>query len=74
MFARSYGVLIFYALLGGIFQGVFWGTISPCLAEVVGVQESVLFVPPRFDVAEYEQTGISLGSLLDCRHSTFLVR
>jgi MFS family permease len=38
IFAKSYGVLIFYALLGGTMAGTFWTTIAPVTAEVVGLR------------------------------------
>jgi len=38
VFAKSYGVLIFYALLGGTVAGTFWATIAPVSAEVVGLR------------------------------------
>ncbi|KAJ9627744.1 hypothetical protein H2203_002957 [Taxawa tesnikishii (nom. ined.)] len=37
--AKSYGVLIFYALLGGTVAGTFWTTIAPVSAEVVGLKD-----------------------------------
>lgn len=36
--ATSYGVLIFYAILGGTVAGTFWTTIAPVSAEVVGLK------------------------------------
>lgn len=36
--AQSYGVLIFFALLGGAVAGTFWATIAPVAAEVVGLK------------------------------------
>ena len=36
--AKSYGVLIFYALLGGTVAGTFWCTIAPVTAEIVGLR------------------------------------
>ena len=36
--AKSYGVLIFFALFGGTVAGTFWTVIAPVGAEVVGVQ------------------------------------
>ena len=36
--AKSYGVLIFYALIGGSVAGVFWATIAPVTAEVMGLK------------------------------------
>ncbi|TKA81471.1 hypothetical protein B0A55_02943 [Friedmanniomyces simplex] len=38
IFARSYGVLIFYAILGGTVAGTFWATVAPVAAEVVGLK------------------------------------
>nr|POE47723.1 putative transporter mch2 [Quercus suber] len=37
-FTASYGVLIFYAILGGTVAGTFWATIGPLSAEVVGLK------------------------------------
>lgn len=39
IFAKSYGVLIFYALIGGTVTGTFWATIGPVTVEVVGLQD-----------------------------------
>lgn len=39
IFAKSYGVLIFYALIGGTVAGTFWATIGPVTVEVVGLQD-----------------------------------
>lgn len=36
--AKSYGVLIFYAIIGGTTAGTFWCTIAPVTAEVVGLK------------------------------------
>ena len=38
IFAKSYGVLIFYALIGGTVAGTFWCTIGPVTAEIVGLR------------------------------------
>ncbi|MCJ1394039.1 Tubulin beta chain (Beta tubulin) [Xylographa bjoerkii] len=38
-FAKSFGVLIFFALIGGTVAGTFWTTIAPVGAEVVGLKE-----------------------------------
>jgi len=38
VFAKSYGVLIFYALIGGTVAGTFWATVAPVSAEVVGLR------------------------------------
>lgn len=37
--AHSYGVLIFYAILGGSVAGTFWTTVAPVTAEVVGLKD-----------------------------------
>lgn len=37
--AKSYGVLIFFALVGGSVAGTFWATVAPVTAEVVGLRE-----------------------------------
>lgn len=39
IFAKSYSVLIFYAIIGGTVTGTFWATISPVAVEVVGLQD-----------------------------------
>ena len=39
IFARSYGVLIFFAILGGSVAGTVWTTVGPVGAEVVGLKE-----------------------------------
>jgi len=38
IFAKSYGVLIFFALIVGTTSGTFWATVAPVGAEVVGLQ------------------------------------
>lgn len=38
IFAKTYGVLIFLALIVGAVAGTFWATIAPVSAEVVGLQ------------------------------------
>lgn len=39
VFANSYGVLIFYALIGGTVAGTYWTVIGPVTTEVVGLRE-----------------------------------
>lgn len=36
--AHNYAVLLLFALLSGTVTGIFWGTIAPVTAEVVGLQ------------------------------------
>jgi len=36
--AKTYGVLIFYALVGGMVSGTFWAVVGPVSAEVVGLK------------------------------------
>ena len=38
IFAKSYGVLIFFALIVGLVCGTFWATIAPVAAEIVGLK------------------------------------
>ncbi|KAF7860628.1 hypothetical protein EAF04_008148 [Stromatinia cepivora] len=38
IFAKSYGVLIFFAIIVGTVSGTFWATIAPVGAEVVGLK------------------------------------
>ncbi|THV49012.1 hypothetical protein BGAL_0216g00160 [Botrytis galanthina] len=38
IFAKSYGVLIFFALIVGTVSGTFWATVAPVGAEVVGLK------------------------------------
>ena len=38
-FATSYGVLIFYSILGGTVAGTFWATVAPVSAEIVGLRD-----------------------------------
>jgi MFS family permease len=38
IFAKSYGVLIFFAIIVGTVSGTFWTTAAPVAAEVVGLQ------------------------------------
>ncbi|KAJ9610856.1 hypothetical protein H2200_005633 [Cladophialophora chaetospira] len=44
--AKSYGVLIAFALTSGAVCGIFWGTITPVLAEAVGMKR----LPSSFGV------------------------
>ncbi|KAF9878117.1 major facilitator superfamily transporter [Colletotrichum karsti] len=37
--ARTYGVLIFYAISEGLVAGNFWATIAPLMAEVLGLNQ-----------------------------------
>ena len=39
IFAKSYGVLIFFSLIAGTVAGTFWTTIAPVGAEIVGLRE-----------------------------------
>jgi predicted MFS family arabinose efflux permease len=38
IFAKSYGVLIFFAIVVGTVTGTFWATVGPVVSEVVGLQ------------------------------------
>lgn len=37
--SHNYGVLIFFAIIGGTVAGTFWATVAPVAAEVHGVKE-----------------------------------
>ncbi|GAB7364379.1 hypothetical protein MBLNU230_g4922t1 [Neophaeotheca triangularis] len=76
-FAESYGVLIFYALLGGTVAGTFWATVAPISAEVVGLKHVpsalnimwlVLVLPATFSepiaLQIVDGTGSYLGAQL----------
>ncbi|KAI4214574.1 MAG: hypothetical protein LQ351_002991 [Letrouitia transgressa] len=39
IFAKSFGILIFFALLAGSVAGTFWTTVGPVSTEVVGLKE-----------------------------------
>ena len=39
IFAKSFGVLIFFAIVAGTVAGTFWTTVAPVGAEVVGLKE-----------------------------------
>ena len=77
VFAKSYGVLIFYALIGGTVTGTFWATIGPVTVEVVGLQNLpsalniewlVIVLPCTFSepiaLQIVENTGNYLGTQL----------
>ena len=38
IFAKNFGVLAFFALIGGTVAGTFWATIAPVGAEVIGLK------------------------------------
>lgn len=37
MFAKSFGVLVFFAIFGGCVAGTFWAVVAPVTAEVLGI-------------------------------------
>lgn len=39
MFAKSFGVLIFFSLVGGMVAGTFWTTVAPVTTEVMGLRD-----------------------------------
>ena len=39
IFAKSYGVVIFFSIIGGTMAGTIWTTIAPVGAEVIGLRE-----------------------------------
>jgi MFS family permease len=38
MFAKSFGVIIFFAMLGGTVAGTYWAVVAPVTAEVMGLK------------------------------------
>lgn len=38
IFAKNYGVLVFFAIIVGTVAGTFWATVGPVGAEVVGIK------------------------------------
>ncbi|KZF22234.1 MFS general substrate transporter, partial [Xylona heveae TC161] len=45
-FAKTYGVLIFFAIITGAVCGTYWTTVAPVTAEVVGLKE----LPPALSM------------------------
>ncbi|KAF2746418.1 MFS general substrate transporter [Sporormia fimetaria CBS 119925] len=39
MFAKNFGVLVIFAILGGSVAGTFWAVVGPVTAEVMGLRE-----------------------------------
>ncbi|KAE9974196.1 hypothetical protein BLS_005172 [Venturia inaequalis] len=77
IFAKSYGVLMFYALIGGTVAGTFWPTVAPVTAEVIGLKDLpaalsitwvVIALPTTFSepiaLEIAERTGHYLGAQL----------
>lgn len=54
IFARNMGVLCFFAVIVGTVAGTFWATVSPVLAEIIGLRDLpsglsltwIILVPP----------------------------
>jgi predicted MFS family arabinose efflux permease len=38
MFAKSFGLLVFFAILGGTVAGTYWAVVGPVTVEVVGLK------------------------------------
>jgi MFS family permease len=38
MFAKSFGVIIFFAMIGGTVAGTYWAVVAPVTAEVMGLK------------------------------------
>ncbi|KAF2798336.1 MFS general substrate transporter [Melanomma pulvis-pyrius CBS 109.77] len=38
-FAKSFGVLVFFAIIGGMFAGTFWAIVGPVWSEIIGLVE-----------------------------------
>lgn len=66
IFARSFGVLIFFGILAGVVAGTFWATIAPVAAEVIGIQRlpsalSVLWIVLVLPTTFAEPIGLKLS-------------
>lgn len=60
IFATSYGVLLFFAIIGGMVAGTIWATVAPLCAEICGIKHTpsalsitwlVLVLPSTFSEA-----------------------
>lgn len=72
IFAKSLGVLVFFALIVGTIAGTFWTTIAPVSAEVVGLRElpsalsivwTFLVLPTTCELSQFIDT-ISMPTLV----------
>ncbi|KAI9756249.1 MAG: hypothetical protein M4579_003916 [Chaenotheca gracillima] len=72
IFAKTYGVLIFFALVVGPVAGTFWATIAPVGAEVLGLKDLpsglsivwlVLVIPTTFSEAIALQLRTTTGDI-----------
>ena len=70
--AKTYAVLICFALLGGSVAGTFWTTVGPVAAEVVGLKDlpaalSIMWIVLAFPTTcEYSRLQTSHSSLMRC--------
>ncbi len=62
IFAKSFGVLVFFAIIVGTVAGTFWTTIAPVGAEVVGLKE----LPSALSIV---WTFLVLPTTCECFHS-----
>jgi len=69
MFAKSFGVVVFFGILGGTVAGTFWATAAPVTAEVMGLRGLpsalsitwlVLVLPTTCKSMTYDSTTYSL--------------
>ncbi|KAF2422598.1 MFS general substrate transporter [Tothia fuscella] len=76
VFADGYGVLIFYAIIGGTVAGTFWPTVGPVTAEVVGLKKLpaalsitwvVIVLPTTFSEAMALEMNAHTGSYLSAQ-------
>lgn len=68
IFAKTYGVIIFFAIIVGTVAGTFWTTIGPVSAEVVGLKELpsalsivwlALVLPTTCELQQHRLCGVS---------------
>ena len=68
IFAKSFGVLVFFAIIVGTVSGTFWTTIGPVGAEVVGLKE----LPSALSLVWVVLVLPTTCTLLDCACRTHL--
>ena len=71
IFAKSYGVLIFFAIIAGTVSGTIWATVAPVGAEVIGLRELPAGLSIAWVIFAIPSTGESflsrIGSYTDIR-------
>ncbi|KAH7142672.1 major facilitator superfamily domain-containing protein [Dactylonectria estremocensis] len=80
--AKTYGVLIFFALIEGTVAGAFWVTVAPVMVEVIGLENLpsgltllwlTLVLPSTFSEPIALQTVVGTGNYIGAQLFTGLV-